>query len=444
MGTMKRLIVLAAILLCGSTSAFCQGFTVALHPYVVKAHCENKHWVLTVYSVTEIQGVTGLQGPANQPVYPLWMSLLGIPTIYNLLKNLGVDDAVQLQNVTTFTQKIGDLTTPIECDPSDDGKGGDLPNSNSAGTVDAFTPTTGGLANKPSDAGPEAGTNYLTSYQFFFRALPFAPIYLPDLVNNLPACDPSNNRNAFVVNHTSGTVTRLNSCSGQIVQVIPVTSRPLQVAITPDKSLALVTSFDNAVSFISTASNQVVQTVRTNGNPSGIAITPDGAFAYVTSFNGSDPAVLVLDIAKRQFVATIPVSTFPQSIFLTPDGSTAYITYPFGDRIEILDTLTNTVTAAIAIPATFGVAFNSTGTLAYITSAQAAPGRVVILNTSTYDIIQSVSVGNGPTDVRVTPDDEFILVNNYFDPSDSVISARTKQVQTFPLPGKPRGSVFVQ
>ena len=196
----------------------------------------------------------------------------------------------------------------------------------------------------------------------------------------------------------------------------------LELDITPDGSQVIVTSFDNAITFISTATNTVTGVLRAPGNvnPSGIVISPDGATAYVTSFNIENPGLVVVDVARRAIVQTIPTTSYPQSVFMSPDGALAWVTFPFQNSIYLVDTLTNTVTRNLSVQSPFGVAFNSTGTRAYITNGN-TPGTLQVMDTATYKTIRTVPVGNMPVDILVAPDDAFLLVTNYLGNSISVI-----------------------
>ena len=76
--------------------------------------------------------------------------------------------------------------------------------------------------------------------------------------------------------------------------------------------------------------------------------------------------VAIIDVAGRRITGAIPVTTYPQSVYVTPDGLLAYVTFPFNDLIYVIDTLTNTVSRTLQVRNPYGVAFNSTGTRAYI------------------------------------------------------------------------------
>jgi YVTN family beta-propeller protein len=295
-----------------------------------------------------------------------------------------------------------------------------------------------GTSGQRKRAAAGSGAAYLRPQ---LRDLPFLPP-LPT-ITSAPDCD-SSFPDVFQTVHTQALVTRISTCPFQIKTSIPVVSRPLQIAITPDGATALVTSFDNAINFIDVGTNQVTFTLMTDNtiNPDGIAIHPDGSRAYVTSFNSVNPAVLVIDLATRKIISTISVDAFPQGETLTPDGSQLWVTFPLGQGVSVIDTLTNTYAARIGVGQTTGVAFNSTGTRAYITSTNAS--SVVVVDTSTYQVIKNYTVGLGPTDIKMAYGDDLLVVNNSSDNSISVIDLIKDVVITAQVAGVPSGIAFVR
>ena len=271
--------------------------------------------------------------------------------------------------------------------------------------------------------------------------VPFLPVYLPALYPATAACNPAATSDVVFVNHVNGTLTRQNGCSRAITAVIRTALNPLQVDVSPDGALALVASFDNALTFIDTATNTPAVVAMPAGiNPSGVAISPDGTYAYVTSFNQNNSVLLKVDTTKRTVVQILGLNSYPQSVFFNPDGSHAYVTFPFQNVLFIIDTLTTSVARVVSLPApAFGVAFNSTGTVAYI-ACRTAPGTVRMFDTATYTLLnQAIAVGTNPVDITVTRDDQVIVVSNFEGKSLSLIDATTLKVTTVNLPGRPRG-----
>lgn len=303
-----------------------------------------------------------------------------------------------------------------------------------------FGPGDGSVVDSKSRAG---NANPMVAYlPPLLRDLPFVPTIPP---NPSPACDPSF-PDVIQTDHTQSQVTRFGTCPFQIETTIPVVSRPLQVAITPDGSTAIVTSFDNAVNFIDLSTNKVVFTLMTDPavNPNGLAISPDGKKAYITSFDPFDPVIQVIDLTSRTITATFTSTLqYPQGATLSPDGSQLWITGPLDNLMEVYDTATNTLITRLNLGATTDVAFNSTGTRAYVTSQTTQPGVVAMIDTATLQILKSYQVGNGPTDIAMSYADRFLVVNNDLDGSITVIDLVANKVSTTKLGNSVSGISFV-
>ncbi len=184
--------------------------------------------------------------------------------------------------------------------------------------------------------------------------------------------------------------------------------------MTPDHKTLLVTSYDNAITFIDTATDKVTFTLTTtNLYPSGIAITPDGTQAYVTNYFDTGTSLMVVDIANRKIRSQIPLpANYPKHVYLTPDGSQAWVNYDQGTQVTIIDTLTNTIanTLNVGAVAYTGMAFNNTGTRAYIALYG---GNLGVYDTSTLALVTMIPVGPWPVDVSFNLDGTFIIVDSY-------------------------------
>jgi len=273
--------------------------------------------------------------------------------------------------------------------------------------------------------------------------------FMPQAAIPPPATCSSSSPDVLQTSLDNNLVTRLSTCPFKIAATIPLSpsaTEPMQIAITPDGQTALVTSLGGAVSFIDLNTNTLVYTlVDFSINPDGIAITPDGATAYVTSFSTTNSVVEVIDIASRKETGSILVNSLPQGAFITPDGSQVYITYPTGPSVYVIDTLTNTLATTIPVPTSFGVAFNSTGTRAYITSATVGttPGSVKAVDTSSYQIVASYSAGVTPVDIEMLYGDRYLTVNDYTGSAFLVIDTVAGTTVTTPLAGTPVGLATV-
>jgi DNA-binding beta-propeller fold protein YncE len=284
------------------------------------------------------------------------------------------------------------------------------------------------------------------------RSLPFTPDVPPP--GATPTC-LSSFPDTIRTNHNESNVSRVSTCPFAIKTTIPVSQNPLQIAVTPDGSTALVTSFGSldgsggAVTFINLMTNQVTNTVNTLGNfvvtPNGLAISPDGTTAYIGNFTNPGQSIQVMNIATQTITASIPnVVAYPSAMTVTPDGSQLWVGSPLGTETDVIDTLTNTIAFRINIQQAVDIAFNSTGTTAYITSDLNSPGQVFAVNTSTFQIVNTYTVGSGPADIAMSYGDKFLVVNNYNDGTETIIDLVENTQQTIQVGANPKGLAFVQ
>jgi DNA-binding beta-propeller fold protein YncE len=282
------------------------------------------------------------------------------------------------------------------------------------------------------------------------RDLPFTPaIPAPGTTPNCQSTFPD----VFRTNHNENSVTRISTCPLAVKATIPVFANPLQVAITPDGSTALVTSFGSldgsggALTFISLSNNQITRTVMMpfGVTPNGLAISPDGTTAYIGNFTNPGQSILVMDTASQMITATIQnVVAYPSGLTLTPDGSQLWVASPLGTETDVIDTLSLTSVFRLNIQQSTGIAFNSTGTTAYITSDSNSPGQVFAVDTATFQVVNTYNVGKNPSDIAMSYADQFLVVNNEDDGSISVIDLQENAVKTVQVGASPTGIAFLQ
>ena len=260
----------------------------------------------------------------------------------------------------------------------------------------------------------------------FLAPLPGQPFFARSGPRIQTACTP--NTSIYMVNHRRSTVTRLNTCPLAVGRRITVGSNPLQVALTPDARTLLVTRFDNALVFVDTATDTVQHTMLLPGLfPNGVAVSPDGRLAYVTNFLDARSQLFVVDLAQRQIVGSVNLPNFPKSVFLTPDGSQAWVTHWRSSNISIVDTVSLTTSTQVNAGGTAdnGLAFNPTGTRAYIA---VRPNSLAVMDTATLTPVARITVGDGPGDVVVSPEGTLVIVKSTLSPTVSFVDARTNRV----------------
>jgi YVTN family beta-propeller protein len=103
-------------------------------------------------------------------------------------------------------------------------------------------------------------------------------------------------------------------------------------------------------------------------------------------------------------------SSFPGVVVLTPDGSQAWVNYYNQSVVDIIDVASGTISGHLNFGADTenGIAFNSTGTKAFV--AVAGSSQLAVVNTATLATIAMIPVANEPVDVVYNPQDQTVLV----------------------------------
>jgi YVTN family beta-propeller protein len=159
--------------------------------------------------------------------------------------------------------------------------------------------------------------------------------------------------------------------------------------------------------------------------------------------SGSDTIDSHPDVEVNPVKATIDVADSPVDVAVTPDGSTAYVVHrDFVGTVEVIDTATNTVIDTITVgdgPSDLNsVAVTPDGAFAYVTNFY--DNTVVVIDTGTNTVIDTITVGDNPREVAVRPDGTRAYVTNYDDGTVSVIDTATNAViDTITVGNEPMG-----
>jgi hypothetical protein len=362
-----------------------------------------------------------------------------------------------INNMPTLMKYFGDTPSIVSSDPVDEFNPADWDCSGDKKSPQykyslawAPYPSSSISGPVPDIARPRQAGSSLPAYvPQQFRDLPFTPYVPPP--GTPPVCQ-STYPEVIRTNHNESTVGVFSTCPFAAGKVIPVFTNPLQVAVTPNGSTALVTSFGpldasgGAVTYVNLSTNQVTNTVMMpfGVTPNGLAISPDGTTAYIGNFTAPGQSILVLNIASQTITATIPISVaYPSGLSLTPDGSELWIGSPLGLETDVIDTFSQTSVYRMTIQYVTDIAFNSTGTTAYLTSSWNSPGQVVVVDTANFQILNTYTVGVTPADIAMSHGDQWLVVNNYGDNTVSVVDLVQNAVKTTNVGGVVNGLAFV-
>jgi YVTN family beta-propeller protein len=221
----------------------------------------------------------------------------------------------------------------------------------------------------------------------------------------------------YVANMVDGTVSVVDTKTETVTATVRVGAAPYGVAFSPDGTRAYVSNHvGNSVSVIDPATRAVVATIPVGVDPWDIAVTPDGKHVYTANDGGPD-AGWVSDIATRTgAVGAIRGVVGANTIAVRPGGAEAYTSGGLG-IVSVIDTKSATVDQATSgSPAQpqwpFGIKlggfnaeairFSPDGRRAYVTTN--FDGSLVVVDTKTRAVMNTVKVGNGAVGFAISPD----------------------------------------
>jgi DNA-binding beta-propeller fold protein YncE len=131
-----------------------------------------------------------------------------------------------------------------------------------------------------------------------------------------------------------------------------VAGPPLSVAVTPDESLALVTSSskidpgdptktvpDDRVTVVDLKERKVIGTLHAGAGAAGLSVTKDGKHAYVSNRMAGTISILSIDGKNVSVVKTVPLAT-PEALVshvaVTPDGKMGVATRNGDNKVVML------------------------------------------------------------------------------------------------------------
>ena len=168
-----------------------------------------------------------------------------------------------------------------------------------------------------------------------------------------------------------------------------------------------------------------------NATKPGAAITPDGTRLYTTDFSAAK--IYSTNLATNVTTTiTLPGVITTSGIEMTPSGI-AYVTDLDSDRLLVFNTATDMIDDSIAVgDGPRNVALSPDQTRAYVVNFFG--DTVSVVNTASKAVVATVPVGDGPFDVAVSSDGRYAYVSNTYASTLSVIDTATNAVdRTIPL-----------
>lgn len=241
-----------------------------------------------------------------------------------------------------------------------------------------------------------------------------------------------------------------NSGADEVVRIVTddessvargVDGSPYGVAITPDGRQVLVTIEDeNHLAFIEMDDfSGAPFSLPVGQSPRGIAVDPTGQYAYVSNFE--DDTLSEIRISSQTVVTTHDVKQGPMGVTAGYDEQlgtpVVYVANHLDDSVSVIDNENQTTTISVGDgPAGLAISPDN----AYVFVANMYDDTVSIINTKDDTVVETVSVGEEPWGVAVGAQGKYVYVTNSDDNTVSVIVTEDFSIaRTFRVGRTPRG-----
>jgi YVTN family beta-propeller protein len=201
----------------------------------------------------------------------------------------------------------------------------------------------------------------------------------------------------LAVSHPQGTV-----------QVIPVPGAPYGVAVSSTGVIYAAQIGSNSLARGNLATMSFTDSVTVGMTPPHVVFNPAGTIAYATLQTGRGLAVV--DVATNSLLTTLPLASDGFNLIVAPNGARVYATTADG-TLYVVNTASNTIVTTLSVGAAAnGLAFNSDGSVLYVSSRDA--GTVVAINPATNTILRTYIVPGMPQRLAVSADGNELYVAN--------------------------------
>ena len=217
-----------------------------------------------------------------------------------------------------------------------------------------------------------------------------------------------------------------------------------------DNGMLYIADSSNNITVMNTNANNAVATTITLGSyiVCDIALGMSGSRLYCALASAGDPVVGVIDTTANSYLQSIPLPRLkdgsigqPWGICTHKNGQRAYVALgtATGGEVVFINTLSNSVQGTVTVGQNpFGLDVTPDGRKLYVANQNSS--TVSVIDTTTSQVIATVGVGFSPTRVAITPDGSKAFVTNKGSNSVTVVDTMTNSaLTTLPVGKEPVG-----
>ncbi len=218
-------------------------------------------------------------------------------------------------------------------------------------------------------------------------------------------------KTAFVVDADSNALVAVDVASGHVKARIDVGRSPECASLSPSgKSIAVCVEDDNVVTFVNVATEKVVQKIKTQGrNPEHCAYSGDAKWLMTSNENSDN--VDIIDLKAGRSVALVHTSGHPRGIAWLPHKPIAFVVQEGAGGVDIIDVEKSAVVAMVHTGLRPADALASLdGKHVFVSNG--GDGTLSVIDTTTRKVVATIPVGKRPWNMALTRDGKALYVAN--------------------------------
>jgi YVTN family beta-propeller protein len=219
----------------------------------------------------------------------------------------------------------------------------------------------------------------------------------------------------------------LDTSSLQMRRKLNAGSDPEEFALSKDGRHIYTSNEDTkTASVINSATGKLEHIIPVGQEPEGVTTTPDGKQFYVTCEAGGD--IYVIDTGDFAVSAHFKVNGRPRSVDFLNKSAIGFVPSESVGELNVIDTTNAKVLKTLSLPAgsrPMRVRVSPDETKLYVSNGRA--GTVSVIDTHTYNVLNTIKVGPRPWGIGISPDGKFLFAANGYSNDVSVVDLDTNK-----------------
>ncbi|HEY2677894.1 MAG TPA: beta-propeller fold lactonase family protein [Steroidobacteraceae bacterium] len=222
----------------------------------------------------------------------------------------------------------------------------------------------------------------------------------------------------------------VDTAAKQLRRKLNAGSDPEEFALSKDGKHIYISNEDTkTASVINIETGKLEHLIPVGQEPEGVTTTPDGKQFYVTCEAGGD--IYAIGTSDYMVAAHFKVNGRPRSVDFLSKSAIGFIPSESAGEINVIDTANARVLKTLTLPAgsrPMRVRVSPDETKLYVSNGRA--GTISVLDTHTYEVLDTIKVGPRPWGIGISPDGKFLFAANGYSNDVSVVDLETNKEVT--------------